>query len=490
MSIKGKLRRDQAHAEDYASWQEVTRQLEALDGSTEWRDTDASPEYDYALVASRLDAIRSLRRNGKLRELMHHLRQNLHWNSGSTGSPKLYERSQLGTKFLIEDYLDEVIAALDYICDNDFEDVSFEDKLKFFRETTLSYGRSALMLSGGATMGMFHLGVVKALWEKNLVPDVLSGSSAGAIVAAGLGSRRPAEYEELLSAEALHQEFLRPVSKRQAISQQALMDPEHLRTCLEKILGDLTFEESHERSGKVVNITISPAQSNQIPRLANYLTFPHLYLNDAVMASCALPFIFPPAGLRTKNADGDKEPFSASQKWVDGSLKSDLPHLRLRRLHNVNHYIVSQTNPHVVPFVQDARGSTNPSVSAAREFAKATLKFQISNTANLLGRFTPLGIGSRPLHNLHSVLEQDYRGNVTIVPPFHMRDYFHLFSNPTIPMLERLISEGEKATWPQLAMIRNQTRVSRGLSACQARLESRAAAMLPGAVREAVRSVS
>ena len=101
VSMKGKLRRDQAQAKDYTSWYEITRRLEGLDGSTEWRDTDASPEYDYALVARRLDTIRQMRRSSRIRDLMHHLRQNLHWNSGNIGSPALYERSLLGTKFLI-----------------------------------------------------------------------------------------------------------------------------------------------------------------------------------------------------------------------------------------------------------------------------------------------------------------------------------------------------------------------------------------------------
>ncbi|MGB1581865.1 MAG: DUF3336 domain-containing protein, partial [Nevskiales bacterium] len=234
----------------------------------------------------------------------------------------------------------------------------------------------------------------------------------------------------------------------------------------------------------------SPARSNQIPRLANHLTFPHLYLNDAVMASCALPFLFPPAVLSSKNAAGEKEPFSASQKWVDGSLKSDLPYLRLRRLHNINHYIVSQTNPHVVPFVQDARGSRSNQISATREFAKATLKFQLSSSANLLGRFMPLGIGSRPLNNLHSVLEQDYRGDVTIVPPFQLLDYAQLFTNPSVKTLDRLISEGERSTWPRIAMIRNQTRISRVFAECLQRLEDRAAKRVPPDLEEAVHSVN
>lgn len=475
MSMKGKLRRDQAHAGDYQSWYEITRRLEDVDGTTEWRDTDASPSYDYGLIGHRLDKVRKMRRQSRIRDLMHHLRQGLHWNAGNISNAQLYESSKVGTKFLIEDYLDEVAGALDFICDNDFEDIDFDSKLRFFRETTLSYGRSALMLSGGATLGMFHVGVVKALWEQGLVPEVLSGSSAGSIVAAALGSRPQSEYLELLTADYLNQEFLMPVSAKQALQQQALMDPQRLRACLENVLGDMTFEESHARSGRVVNITVSPAGSNQIPRLVNHLTFPHLFVNDAVMASCALPYLFPPAVLSTRNADGSREPFMSSRKWVDGTLKSDLPHLRLRRLHNVNHYIVSQTNPHVVPFVQDARKQRrHTTLGAARDFAKATAKMQLSNTANLIGRFTPLGIGRTPLSNLHAVLEQDYRGNVTIVPPFRMRDYLGLITNPTPEMVEGLIREGERATWPRLAMIRNQTRISRALSECLQRLEQRA----------------
>lgn len=489
LSIKGKLRREQAHASNYETWYEVTRQLETQDGSTEWRDTDASPDYDYELISNRLNKVRGLRRKGELTALMHHLRQNLHWNSGNIGSPALYERSRLGTKFLIEDYLDEAAAALDFLCDNDFDEVSFEEKLKFFRETALSYGRSALMLSGGATLGMFHVGVVKAMWEQELIPEVLSGSSAGSIVAATLATRQPEDYEDLLNAEFLNQEFMLPVSPRKALQQQAAMEPERLRECLNKVMGELTFEESYARSGRVVNITVSPARSNQNPRLVNHLTFPHLLLNDAVMASCALPYLFPPTTLRTRTAEGEIEPFMGSCQWVDGSLKSDLPHLRLRRLHNVNHYIVSQTNPHVLPFVQDARDQRKTRFGDTREFLKSTTKFQISNTARLLGRFAPLGIGSRPLGNIHSVLEQDYRGNVTIVPPFRARDYLGLFTNPTTAMVEGLISEGEKATWPRLAMIRNQTRISRCLAACVRRLETRAAEQVPPALSEAVRSV-
>ena len=41
----------------------------------------------------------------------------------------------------------------------------------------------------------------------------------------------------------------------------------------------------------------------------------------------------------------------ASEGWVDGSVDNDLPMNRLAEMFCVNHFIVSQVNPHVVPFL-------------------------------------------------------------------------------------------------------------------------------------------
>ncbi|PIQ33197.1 MAG: hypothetical protein COW63_05905, partial [Bacteroidetes bacterium CG18_big_fil_WC_8_21_14_2_50_41_14] len=40
--------------------------------------------------------------------------------------------------------------------------------------------KTGLVLSGGAVKGFAHLGVLKALREKKMLPDVISGVSAGA----------------------------------------------------------------------------------------------------------------------------------------------------------------------------------------------------------------------------------------------------------------------------------------------------------------------
>lgn len=69
--------------------------------------------------------------------------------------------------------------------------MSLEDKIAFLRESRHAFGRTALVLSGGGSFGAFHMGIVKALLEANLLPRVVSGSSAGAIGAEGGAAHVP-----------------------------------------------------------------------------------------------------------------------------------------------------------------------------------------------------------------------------------------------------------------------------------------------------------
>ncbi len=51
-------------------------------------------------------------------------------------------------------------------------------------------GRSALLLSGGAILGMYHIGVVQTLLETDCMPKIVAGSSAGSIIASFLATRK------------------------------------------------------------------------------------------------------------------------------------------------------------------------------------------------------------------------------------------------------------------------------------------------------------
>lgn len=84
-------------------------------------------------------------------------------------------------------------------------------KLAFFNEARHAYGRTALLLSGGAALGFYHVGLIAALLKNNLMPRVISGSSAGSIMAAILGTHTDEELLRMVSTgNGFRNDFIRP----------------------------------------------------------------------------------------------------------------------------------------------------------------------------------------------------------------------------------------------------------------------------------------
>lgn len=57
--------------------------------------------------------------------------------------------------------------------------------IDFFKRARAAYGRTALCLSGGSTMGAYHFGHIRGLLEAGVLPNIISGTSAGSVVGAG-----------------------------------------------------------------------------------------------------------------------------------------------------------------------------------------------------------------------------------------------------------------------------------------------------------------
>ena len=110
------------------------------------------------------------------------LRVELLRNLAGMGNPALYNYCRSSTKLLIREYVDEVILSLEAILHSPTEHMDLLTKYDFFARTRHAFGRTALLLSGGAAMGMYHLGVIKVLSEEGLLPRIISGSSVGALV--------------------------------------------------------------------------------------------------------------------------------------------------------------------------------------------------------------------------------------------------------------------------------------------------------------------
>jgi hypothetical protein len=95
--------------------------------------------------------------------------------------------------------------------------LSTEEVLVFLKRARAAYGRTALCLSGGAMMGLYHFGHVLGLLEAGMLPHIISGTSAGAIIGAVVCTRTDEELRRDLQADILSKQltcFNRPWSER------------------------------------------------------------------------------------------------------------------------------------------------------------------------------------------------------------------------------------------------------------------------------------
>lgn len=467
-----KFRRMLAEAPNYEVWKAAALELDVLEGNADWKEDFTSDFFHYELIYDRLSNLKQYRQQNDFERLKRALREGLHHDLGNMGNPALYTRSRVGTKHLIEEYITQVCEALDFLCDHPVPGFPVADKLQFFRDTLTSYGRPALLLSGGASLGMFHFGVIKALWEKGLLPQVVAGSSIGAIIAGMLGVHTDAEIPEMLVPENHDLKAWKWRGLLSAFRGDGLMDQEQLRSCLRANIGEYTFEEAYLRTGRSINISVSPVQTHQKSRLLCGYTSPYLLVWSAALASAAVPGVFPPVTLMKKDIHGNSLPYMPRLRFVDGSVVSDLPIERLMHLYDVNFTIVSQTNPHVVPFLSDrGRDEKLALANLPGHLLKSEIQFHGQGIFDYLRKRLKPEMLRQMSGHLYAIMAQRYSGDVTIAPTYTLRDYSRMLSNPDPAFVRDMILAGERATWPKISMIRSHARISKALERCVRRLK-------------------
>ncbi|CAK4674301.1 unnamed protein product [Aphanomyces euteiches] len=405
----------------------------------------------------------------------------------------------VGTKHVVDEYMDTVLSSMDMVLqsrhdsmtlDVTKEELSVDNKLAFFSETRHAYGRSALMLSGGGGLGLYHTGIVKTLFEEGMLPTVISGASAGSIVAGCIGVRTDEELAEIFRDGYLDLFFFEfnvtprdlemytpswlaalegilPTSTFESLQeywviaarfqdQGYFLDTARLKQNLRNNMGDYTFREAYDRTGRIINITVTPSQTTDYPQLLNYLTAPNVLIWSASLASCAIPLVFAPVELYGKDQHGHIVPvYREGLKWSDGSVECDLPMERLSELFNVNHFIVSQVNIHY-KFIS---GYESLGGGDLLGFLKKQMKAYIKNIAEFGLNTSVLklfGVGLVPL------LTQTYEGDITISIASQvsfLQMVKQVLTNPSPSHFHELVLAGERSVWPHLSRIRAMCRV-------------------------------
>ncbi len=166
--------------------------------------------------------------------------------------------------------------------------------------------RIGLALGGGAARGFAHVGVIKALEARNLKVDLLSGTSAGSVIAAlsasgmsGIAINKLA----LTMDEASISDWAMPFRTRGILQGLALQN------YLNKTLDNRPIE----KMAKPLGVVATDLRSGQP------ILFQRGNTGIAVRASCSVPSIFEPVKI-------------GAHEYVDGGLVSPVPAAFARKM--------------------------------------------------------------------------------------------------------------------------------------------------------------
>ncbi|KAK4190105.1 ADP-ribosylation factor family-domain-containing protein [Podospora australis] len=484
-----KLRRAMRATGSYKEWVVAARQMDEYFGNEKWKESDDFAYYDSKTVKRVLEEMRKCREKAEkverelqgdkiegkveavedLKALVEACVKN---NFVGVENPRLYSQTYYGTKNLVQNFVDEVERSTKFLIDTKL--ITKEDKRALFKGISANYGRTALCLSGGATFAYYHFGVVKALLEEDKLPDIITGTSGGALVAALVATRTNEELKKLLVPSLAHKitacsEPLTVWFRRWWKTGARFDSADWAQKCSWFCRGSMTFREAYERTGRILNVSCVPADPHSPTILCNYLTSPDCVIWSAVIASAAVPGILNPVVLMMKTRSGKLVPYSFGHKWKDGSLRTDIPIKALNLHFNVNFTIVSQVNPHINLFFFSSRGSVGQPVTHRKgrgwrggylgSAVEQYIKLDLTKWLRVLRQLELL---PRPLGQDWSMLWlQTFGGTVTIWPKSKLLDFFKILSDPDEARLARMIHEGQQSAFPKIKFVANRLRIER-----------------------------
>jgi NTE family protein len=167
-----------------------------------------------------------------------------------------------------------------------------------------------LVLGGGGLKGLSHIGALRALEERGMVPGAVIGCSMGALIAAGWARGLSIRELEDRALAVTRKDIFRIAHFDMAFKRMlapAIYRSEPLEQLIRSLVADAIFSELPRRL--VVN-TVDLNTGQQV--LWGLPGLDHASVADAVFASCALPGILPPRTV-------------AGRVCIDGAVIENLP---------------------------------------------------------------------------------------------------------------------------------------------------------------------
>ncbi|OJI97676.1 hypothetical protein ASPVEDRAFT_37100 [Aspergillus versicolor CBS 583.65] len=494
-SPQTRLRHELTIATNYEDWEEAAFELDELLSLDLWRQNPSSKHYDSRLIMSRLTGLMAAREDDDILTLVNLLRSGLVRNLGNITSPKLFLHANAGTKLLIDDYITQIALSIQHVTavqtapvhDSGF---TSQAKVELLHDTRQAFGRTTLLLQGGSIFGLCHLGVVKALYLQGLLPRIITGTATGALIASLVGVHNEEELLGILDGENIDlsafdrqrdeaqssswsSKWLLPSSlansglmtllrrTKRYSSKGYFLEAEVLEECVRANLGDLTFEEAYARSKRILNITVATSGRSGTPNLLNYLTAPNVLIWSAAVASNATNnSLYPPVTIYCKDETGSVVPWPHSEDVIFKPWRhthyeeGESPLSRIAELFNVNHFIISQARPYIIPFLRSELNFLDQRPTTGHwNIARPLTRLVALEIGHRLRQLNYIGLLPSPLARL--LIEESVPGShITLVPDLRLRDFPKLFQNPDQASLAHWILKGERGVWPAVSALK------------------------------------
>ena len=490
------------NATTFEEWQAAALRLDdVLPEHYSWKYNISSKLYSYKHIRERLRAMHQADQDGDINTMDRLLRSGLERNYGGIMNPSLYARLYGGTKFLIEQYVATMVQLLDAVvqCSGDVAGWSAgfnnQFRMNMVEGARKTYGRTALVLQEGSVFGLCHLGVMKELYNRDLLPRIILGSATGALMAALVAVHTDDELAEFFneyqivkdafeqksaSVEKAPPDFVDRLSgntgrwfdlfEDRVLSfwrNNYVLDRDALEHCLNDNVGDLTFEEAFKRTGRLVSITIS-CDSPGTPNCLNYITTPNVLIRTAAQASNETDLDKAPSIILERSFRGDITSWSLDDESPAYRLRRrerqrrqgrfpmqvrSPPLYRVAELFNVNHFIISQAQPYLVPMLFRQPFSR----AQAPDFPLTSIKIRLRRLVgrmaqHRLRQITYLFNVPRSIRRL--MVDENLPGpSITIKPDTDIEDIFDIFENPTRQTIDKWVKIGQKSVWPYVSAL-------------------------------------
>ena len=481
-------------ASTYEEWSTCAIRLDyLLPHLYRWKHDIVGQPVSHHEVRDRVEAMEELLQAEEDFRVDNMLRFSLSRNFAGIANPRLFDQLYGGTKAVSEKWINCALQALDFLVSR-WDALPIREKIRNIATMRNSVSRTVLVLQGGRLFGLYHLGVLRELHRQRMLPKLILGTAAGAIMAALVAPLTDEELEEfLLEPGAITDAFKwregqikendldwfdRVFGKsgrwfdilksrvRELFTSGWVLDLDALQHCVDTELEDMTFEEAHNRSGREISITIA-CDAPGMPALLNYITTPNILIRSAVRAAMETDFDKAPAKILEKDWEGTVQRWSLNdetpaykkrrrardRKAARSTLiDHDHPLERLKQIFHANHFITSQARPYLLPFCCEpySRVQLPTPFPRCRLWLRTQLRRVLVFRARQMMHLTTLPMWAQKL-----AMETRTSDRVlTIAPTIRFQEVRTLFRRPSKDTVDHWIEVGEKSVWPCMAAIK------------------------------------